>query len=489
VEVRFNCQCGKRLKVSAHAAGKTVKCPYCSRVIALPAATEVEASSSREEYDLNPASLSSPAPVDETTRIRASRKKPRRVNSASALDLKRIGSRLATIVALGLVVVVIGVIVRTLVQQAREAAYRAHVHQLFKDVKGRDAARRNTAMEDLKKLGAKVIPSAMETLSDPEAGEGADAFLRSLGREAAYAAPALVEALDDEIPGRRVLASTVLLQIGMVREDLIPTLINVLDHDADETVRVNVIQLINTAKPKVDIGLPVFGRAMRDRNALVRRAAIEAIAEYGEPAKSAVPSLVESLQRDEDQAVRAAAVTALMRFGPDAKAAVPDLIEMIMNPKGDPQTTTKILAAIGRDAAPAVPALLEMLKGTHSGSAFHGANLSQDSTIPRESHAQSAVRKSQENISLAIELVRAIARIGPDTPGVAEVWDKTRKWARSQIDALSKEGVLSEYIHTTRRDSGTGKITEQSTRRNPYWTTFELLRSLEEIVADAQSNT
>jgi len=34
--IRFNCRCGKRIKVSADVAGKRVRCPFCGRTVQAP---------------------------------------------------------------------------------------------------------------------------------------------------------------------------------------------------------------------------------------------------------------------------------------------------------------------------------------------------------------------------------------------------------------------------------------------------------------------
>jgi len=38
--IRFNCRCGKRIKVPADVAGKRVRCPFCGRTVQAPRARE-----------------------------------------------------------------------------------------------------------------------------------------------------------------------------------------------------------------------------------------------------------------------------------------------------------------------------------------------------------------------------------------------------------------------------------------------------------------
>jgi hypothetical protein len=38
--IRFNCRCGKRIKVPADVAGKRVRCPFCGRTVEAPRARE-----------------------------------------------------------------------------------------------------------------------------------------------------------------------------------------------------------------------------------------------------------------------------------------------------------------------------------------------------------------------------------------------------------------------------------------------------------------
>ena len=42
-KVSFPCECGKKLKVKAAAAGKTIKCPHCAKAVVVPSADAIQA--------------------------------------------------------------------------------------------------------------------------------------------------------------------------------------------------------------------------------------------------------------------------------------------------------------------------------------------------------------------------------------------------------------------------------------------------------------
>lgn len=102
-------------------------------------------------------------------------------------------------------------------------------------------------------------------------------------------------------------------------------------------------------------GLPVLTAAMKEPNAMVRRAAVRAMLEIGAPAKGA---LTEALKSDSDMLVRRTALRALLELNQGAQAV--SVAEQALN---DPDETLRTAAvealADMRPHSPAVVALLE----------------------------------------------------------------------------------------------------------------------------------
>jgi HEAT repeat protein len=136
-------------------------------------------------------------------------------------------------------------------------------------------------------------------------------------------------------------------------------------------------------------------RNLKDKNAVIRRRAANALAAYGPDAKAAVSALVEALGDGDDQ-VRAPVIGALVRVGPAAQPALvkavhhtsptvregawtslcamgaaakpvlPEMVAILRDPKEEWTTrlwSTRVLARMGEEGAEAAPALLEALKG------------------------------------------------------------------------------------------------------------------------------
>jgi HEAT repeat protein len=65
-------------------------------------------------------------------------------------------------------------------------------------------------------------------------------------------------------------------------------------------------------------------QALHDRDARVRRKAVEELSNVGSANPAVIPALIEALD-DREAGVRGAAVLALLKIGPDASEAIPAL--------------------------------------------------------------------------------------------------------------------------------------------------------------------
>jgi len=93
------------------------------------------------------------------------------------------------------------------------------------------------------------------------------------------------------------------------------------------------------------VAVPQLVEALRDENADVRRAVIEALMSIGRPADVAAKPLAQALGRDTHPDVRRAAQRALERMGSRASAAVPELVDALA--AEDPAVRRAVIGVIG----------------------------------------------------------------------------------------------------------------------------------------------
>jgi HEAT repeat protein len=145
----------------------------------------------------------------------------------------------------------------------------------------------------------------VEAVSDERAEVSCHAIrtLRSIGRDAKYAVPALAKALED--PGARNEAAELLGRLGTDAKDAVPALIQTLTSMEEEG-------------------------ETEEWEAEFRRLVAEVLGQIGRDAREAVPALI-GLLSDQDIEVRWEAAVALGAIGPDAVDAVPRLTHMLDN--------------------------------------------------------------------------------------------------------------------------------------------------------------
>lgn len=157
--------------------------------------------------------------------------------------------------------------------------------------------------------------------------------LAELGQQAKRAAPALVNALkNDEESLVRQAAAFALGKLGPVARDLVRKEVFTALRDADEDVRLAVLEaLANLGAPDLT-ELPIM--LSRLRNSVERQQfkpcllIARSLALLGPRAKDAVPDLREMFKA-EDRSVRAAALLTLRKIGSAAREAAPELGEAL----------------------------------------------------------------------------------------------------------------------------------------------------------------
>src|SRR5437868_5191451 len=111
--------------------------------------------------------------------------------------------------------------------------------------------------------------------------------------------------------------------LGTAAKSTTPVLIGLLDRDRDALVRRGAAEALGTVGGEIKSTIAALARAMNDSDLEVITVASISLSKYG---KQAVPSLQEALG-DKDNQVRRHAADALAKIGPDAKDAVSDLLK------------------------------------------------------------------------------------------------------------------------------------------------------------------
>jgi HEAT repeat protein len=244
-----------------------------------------------------------------------------------------------------------------------KAAVPALMRLLEKD--GRDES---DVVGALSRIGAPPVRSLLDRFL--HSGDSLVAQeLASLGPKAALASPALRKALADRRPNVRFSAASALAFIDPAVAELIPVLIDALDHlDDEESYFWNVPAALAHLGPRARAALPKLAGLVTKGSP--HTDAYYALAEIDIEGERSVPALISALGSHEIDVIDVAA-NSLALLGPRAKAAVPALARLLTgdHPRDegiadcDPNTSAaKALRRIGPEARSAVPKLIEALK-------------------------------------------------------------------------------------------------------------------------------
>ena len=188
---------------------------------------------------------------------------------------------------------------------------------------------------------------------------GAGEILTSLGPKSAPAAPALIEALNDEDKQVQEAAGGAILRIGL---PALPLLIHALKNEPP-IVRAQVAWFLRS-EPFVNetkIVGPALLHAMKDENAKVREMATSAIGSVNPLPDGALAELLAAL-KDKDPEMQWSAASALGRGRPQTPAAASALLEGLK--AKDKSLRISAAFALGQFGAAerVVPALIALLK-------------------------------------------------------------------------------------------------------------------------------
>lgn len=227
-------------------------------------------------------------------------------------------------------------------------------------------------------------------LKSPDAAARAQAASRlaALGPKAAPALPQLVDVLLDPDANVRREILHAFRAIGPRAGEAAPTVAILLRHeDADTRMQtLETLRAIGSSDAGV-VGPLIY--ALDDEIPAVRAASASLIAEFGDPADSAIPRLVRVSEKDPSDSVRTAARAALAHFGP-ANGLAPRMAAKLRSPDVGVRTATATsLSEMGNDARRIVPQLRRAMRDPDAGVRFAAAH-----TIVRVAPDSASVRKA-----------------------------------------------------------------------------------------------
>lgn len=192
-----------------------------------------------------------------------------------------------------------------------------------KELKNRFAAG-DVLRELMDKKDRSMIPLILDALKESEDESVTDLVLAIVRYKprVTEAVPLLENLLASSNPDTRKIAASGLGSLKETAAVSLPTLITLLESDADAEVRESAAEAIGEVGKKSKQTVPVLMRAAKDDKwPKVRKAAIQALGEMREKAKEAIPILHKAL-KDPDISIRNSARNALFRVDPKNKATI-----------------------------------------------------------------------------------------------------------------------------------------------------------------------
>jgi HEAT repeat protein len=280
----------------------------------------------------------------------------------------------------------------TRVEEPNREPPRSTVDGLVKRLQDADAGKRVEAVQELAKLGDEARPAyaaLLEAVKDQDAAVRDQASATIAGLKATSAElPMLRAALRDPSPALRGVAAGALGDLGQqAKGELVFLRVMTLDEN------VSVKEAAQKAVERVEADLlATLVQSLQDKAPQVRSKAAKELADMGEHAKEALPTLIETLSdrnsavrvavlealqaigpqavlvlgeslRDKNLDVRLGAINALGRLGPDARAVLPDLVLGVLDTTARiKEETVQALTRIGDYAIPYVMEALEREK-------------------------------------------------------------------------------------------------------------------------------
>lgn len=186
-----------------------------------------------------------------------------------------------------------------------------------------------------------------------------------------WGAPALVSALQSELPELRRVVSNQFNTLGKAGEEAIPVLAEMLS-DPDPLICSTAAQALEGFGTNASSAVPALIEAYHNANQTAGYTFLHALGRIGD--ERVLPVLTTALH-DEDWYTVHVAAQALGYMGAAAAPAVPDLIPLLHS--GEHQVVTATIESLGKIGAPAtqaVPELITLLAGAESSYQHYAEN-------------------------------------------------------------------------------------------------------------------
>ncbi len=187
------------------------------------------------------------------------------------------------------------------------------------------------------------------------------------------AAPALLEALDDEAPSVAEAAAEAYKKItgkqppppkpkAPSAPKVPPAVVKLIEQlkSEDTFLRWRAVLALGELREQAAPATPQLLELLDDKDDNVRWTAATCLGKIGPPARDAVPALAAALSDKEDTVIHRHAAAALASIGPAASGAVPGLIGALRDKNSD--VREEVIEALVRIGSAAAPALIEALQ-------------------------------------------------------------------------------------------------------------------------------
>jgi HEAT repeat protein len=213
-----------------------------------------------------------------------------------------------------------------------------------------------------------VLLAALRNKDVPDCRSAAAHAVGAMGVNATTAVPALVALLqaraDQKGEADQLLCKAVIQalgELGKFNEEAVRGLTALLADDKSEweALQEPVLQALAQVGPAARSAVPALVKVLRDQPGSVETTMAQALANIG---SAAVPELVEELRQGAPRS-RLRALACLEAMGRPARTALPGLVGLLRDQGEDVRlAAVQALGGIGPDASTALPALLEALR-------------------------------------------------------------------------------------------------------------------------------
>ena len=204
-------------------------------------------------------------------------------------------------------------------EEALHAIGKAAIPSLMRMLKAKDSRLKYRFFEWLESHSIMSLSPWPALLRRMQASKA----LMVLGPEARNAFPEMVQLFQDP-----VLAYDVAPAMAKISPAAIPVLRSGLSNQ-EQRVRTAAIWGLRHGGTNAWVAMPEVVSALGDRSPMVRKAAVFALASFGQEPATVLPALWKSAQEDLDSDVRVSAISAIGCFGQRAAAFAPRLQELL----------------------------------------------------------------------------------------------------------------------------------------------------------------